>query len=165
MSDLQVTIDGHVYDVSLDLPSSNGSGYDVIVNGKRVRVLLPETALVQGEMEWLLVDERPYEVVIDPKLQWIKAFSGIHRLAIRDLDAIETRARGGNGRIKSPIPGLITRVNVVEGDSVKAGQPILVLEAMKMENEIQATSEGVVTAVHVQPGQTVIQNELLVEIG
>lgn len=54
-----------------------------------------------------------------------------------------------DGRVKSPIPGLVAHIRVQVGDRVEAGQPILVLEAMKMENEIRAPVKGVVTAVHV----------------
>jgi biotin carboxyl carrier protein len=164
MSRLQVTIDGHPYDVELYLPSPNGSGYEARVNGKRVRVQLPDAAAPTGQMEWLVVDDRPYEIVLDPNLTWIKAHSGLHRLEIKDLDALVSRPRSGDGRVKAPIPGLISTVRVSVGDIVEAGQPILVLEAMKMENEIRAPREGTVTAVHVAPGQTVARNEVLLEI-
>jgi len=165
MSNLQVTIDGHTYDVMLNLPSPNGSGYEVMVDGERLKVLLPELALLNGEVEWLVVGERPYEFVIDPHLGWIKAFSGLHRLEVHDLDAQVSRPCSGDGRVKAPIPGLITQLRVQVGQSVEAGQSILVLEAMKMENEIRAPLSGVVTAVHVTPGQTVARDEVLVEIG
>lgn len=165
MSNLQIIIDGHTYDVMLNLPSPNGSGYEVVVNGERVKVKLPEAAQPNGEFEWLVVDERPYEVVIDPHLTWIKAFSGLHRLEIKDLDAQVNRPRSGDGRVKAPIPGLITHIRVQAGDQVEAGKSLLVLEAMKMENEIRAPRRGTVTAVHVSPGQTVARDEVLVEIG
>jgi biotin carboxyl carrier protein len=164
MSKLQVTIDGHAYNVELYLPSPNGSGYEALVNGKRVHVRVPDTVLLNGELDWLVVDDRPYEMVIDPNLTWIKAHSGLHRLEIKDLDALVSRPRSGDGRLKAPIPGLITAVRVNVGDTVQSGQPILVLEAMKMENEIRAPKEGRVSAVHIVPGQTVARNELLVEI-
>ncbi|NJN54151.1 MAG: biotin/lipoyl-binding protein [Anaerolineae bacterium] len=165
MSNLRVTIDGHAYDINLNLPAVNGAGFEVIVNGETVRVQLPDISQSGREMEWLIVDERPYEIVLDPDLTWIKAFSGIHRLEIKDLDATTSRPRSGDGRIKAPIPGLITAIRVQVGDVVQVGQPILVLEAMKMENEIRAPLRGVVTAVHVQPGQTVAGSAVLVEIG
>jgi biotin carboxyl carrier protein len=164
MSRLQVTIDGHSYEVELNLPSPNGSGYEASVNGKRVQVRVPEVSFPNEELEWLVVNERPYEIVIDPNLTWIKAHSGLHRLEIKDLDALVSRPRSGDGRLKAPIPGLISNVRVNVGDAVEAGQPILVLEAMKMENEIRATREGTVTALHVTPGQTVVRNEVLLEI-
>jgi biotin carboxyl carrier protein len=62
------------------------------------------------------------------------------------------------------MPGSIVRVLVDQGDQVAAGDVLLVLEAMKMENELKAPISGVVTSIHVQSGQTVEMNALLAEI-
>ncbi|MDT0643944.1 biotin/lipoyl-containing protein [Zunongwangia sp. F363] len=66
--------------------------------------------------------------------------------------------------IKAPMPGLILDVNVKEGDEVKEGDYLLVLEAMKMENTLTAPGDGVIKAVHVQKGQGVEKNQLLIEL-
>lgn len=66
--------------------------------------------------------------------------------------------------IKSQMPGKIVDVFMSEGDLVNEGEPILSLEAMKMQNEINASCNGVIRKIHVQPGQSVMQDELLVEI-
>ncbi|NLO72331.1 MAG: acetyl-CoA carboxylase biotin carboxyl carrier protein subunit [Porphyromonadaceae bacterium] len=66
--------------------------------------------------------------------------------------------------IKSQMPGKIVDVFMSEGDLVNEGEPILSLEAMKMQNEINATCNGVIRKIHVHPGQSVMQDELLVEI-
>ena len=63
------------------------------------------------------------------------------------------------------MPGNILNVNVKVGDTVKKGQVLLILEAMKMENEIMAPKDGTVTAVNVQKGSTVESGALLVTIG
>lgn len=165
MSNLRVTVDGHTFDVVLNLPSPGGQGYEVMVNGERAQVLLPESELLHGELAWLVIDDRPYEIAIDPNLAWIKAPSGVHRLGIEDRDALVSQPQSGDGRVKAPIPGLITRVCVQVGDRVEAGHAILVLEAMKMENEIRAPRSGIVNALPITPGQTVARNEVLVEIG
>lgn len=164
MSNLQITIDGHTYDITLDMPSHNGTGFMAEVNGQEVKIFVPDFDTAGLETEWMMVDGRPYELAIDPHLHWIKAFSGLHRLEIKDLDAVVSRPRSGDGRVKAPIPGLMTQIRVNVGDEVAVGQPILVLEAMKMENEIRAPRMGRVTAVHVTPGQTVVRGEVLVEI-
>lgn len=67
-------------------------------------------------------------------------------------------------RVKPPMPGRIVSVDVKVGDQVKRGQGLLVLEAMKMQNEITAPADGLVKAVNVKPGQTVDGNAVLVEI-
>ena len=112
----------------------------------------------------IIVNERPYELVFDTEMNWVKAFSGMHRLEVQDMEAVVPQTRSGNGRIKAPIPGLITRVLVSEGDEVEIGQPVLVLEAMKMENEIRTPCTGPIKTIHVLPGQSVTRNEVLAEI-
>lgn len=62
---------------------------------------------------------------------------------------------GGKAGIKSPLPGVILDIKVKEGDAVKRGQTLLILEAMKMENEICAPHDGTVAAVSVQKGEAV----------
>lgn len=66
--------------------------------------------------------------------------------------------------IKAPMPGLILDVTIAEGDVVKEGDYLLVLEAMKMENTLTAPRDGVVKAISVKKGQTVEKNQLLIEM-
>ncbi len=72
--------------------------------------------------------------------------------------------RSGDGHLKAPIPGLVAKVLVAVGEQVEAGQPLLILEAMKMENEIRAPLSGWIKTLNVAPGQSVSHNELLAEI-
>jgi acetyl/propionyl-CoA carboxylase alpha subunit len=164
MSQLAVTIGGNTHRVEIDLFPPNGSEVRVKVDGYAVRVSLPDWNTTRGAMEWVLVDDRSYEIVFDPDLQWIRGRLGIHRLEIRDLDAVAPPPRSGDGRVKAPIPGQITQVMVSLGQGVEAGQPLLILEAMKLENEIRAPRSGQVSAIHVTAGQGVALNEVLIEI-
>lgn len=66
--------------------------------------------------------------------------------------------------IKAPMPGLILEVMAKEGDQVKEGDYLLVLEAMKMENTLTAPGDGIIKSVHVEKGQTVDKNQLLIEL-
>jgi len=68
------------------------------------------------------------------------------------------------GCVTTAMPGSIVEVKVKAGDKVTAGDPVLVIEAMKMENEIQAPKTGIVVAVHVKKGDTVTPDESLLEI-
>ena len=61
--------------------------------------------------------------------------------------------------VKSPLPGSIIKILVSEGESVKRGQTLLTMESMKMENEIKAEKDGVVTSIKVTPGQNVMQED------
>lgn len=79
---------------------------------------------------------------------------------------VQSAAPSGAGKaVKSPLPGVILSVNVNVGDAVKAGQVVAVLEAMKMENEIQAESDGTVTAINVAKGDSVLEGAPIVTLG
>lgn len=77
----------------------------------------------------------------------------------------QTVAAGCGKPINAPLPGVIIGVMVNVGDTVKAGQVVAVLEAMKMENEIQAEFDGVVTSVHVSQGDSILEGTPIVTIG
>lgn len=75
-------------------------------------------------------------------------------------------AASGNGKpVTSPLPGVIVEISVKVGDAVKAGQQVAVLEAMKMENAIEADHDGTVTAIHVNKGDSVLEGVPIVTIG
>jgi biotin carboxyl carrier protein len=80
---------------------------------------------------------------------------------IRSLTA--TRSSGGMPQLKAPMPGLVVRVLVEPGQLVTTGEGLVVLEAMKMENELRATGAAVVARVGVAPGQAVEKGQVLVE--
>lgn len=161
---LAITIDGRVYDVELDFSSEHGDELDVRVDGVPMRVQVPGLGAPLEAMDWLIVDGRPHEVIFDPELRWIRGRDGIHLIDVRDREATLTRPASGDGRVKAPIPGLIKRVLVAPEQRVEAGQPLAVLEAMKMENEIRAPFDGLVAELHVKPGQTVARGALIIEI-
>ncbi len=75
-----------------------------------------------------------------------------------------TAAGGGANAVKSPLPGVVNDILVKEGDAVNAGQTILILEAMKMENNINATKAGKVTAIKVNKGDSVLEGTELIII-
>jgi len=83
--------------------------------------------------------------------------------AIRDLSAANA-APSGPAPVLAPMPGLIVRVNVGVGDMVEAGQGVIVMEAMKMENELRATASGKVKSVEVSPGTAVEKGAVLVSL-
>lgn len=85
------------------------------------------------------------------------------RRAIRDMTGAGAAASGPAPLI-APMPGLVIRVAVEAGQAVEQGQPMVVMEAMKMENELRAASAGVVHAVRVTPGQAVEKGAVLVEL-
>lgn len=74
-------------------------------------------------------------------------------------------AAGAGTKIKAPLPGTITEMKVKVGDTVKNGDTVVVLEAMKMQNNIEAECSGTVTSVLVNPGDTVMEGDTLITIG
>jgi biotin carboxyl carrier protein len=105
--------------------------------------------------------------------RWVVEVAG-HRLAVEALDertrAIReltrtTGAASGPAPLVAPMPGLVVRVLVAPGAVVAAGAPLLVMEAMKMENELRAPAAGVVRAVRAAPGTAVEKGAVLVELG
>lgn len=73
---------------------------------------------------------------------------------------------GGKGSpVKTPLPGVILEIKVKEGQEVKKGQPVVVLEAMKMENNINADRDGVITAILVNKGDSILEGADVVMIG
>jgi biotin carboxyl carrier protein len=83
---------------------------------------------------------------------------------VEAIEASAAAATAGPSRLTAPIPGKVVKVHVGVDDEVAAGQPLVVLEAMKMENELVAEQAGKVIAVHVEPGQTIDAGGLLVEL-
>jgi biotin carboxyl carrier protein len=83
--------------------------------------------------------------------------------AIRDITAASSKS-SGPAPVNAPMPGLVVRVNVVVGDKVQAGQGVVVMEAMKMENELRASAAGVVKAVFAEVGKAVEKGTVLVEL-
>jgi biotin carboxyl carrier protein len=168
MHKLSVSVDGYTYEVELNSLPVNGTGVLVRVNGDNeawdILVASPDPVSPAQELEWFIIDDHPYEVAVDPDMQWIRSRWGIFPLKIEDLDSSVHRPHIGDGRVKAPIPGQITQVLVKIDEEVTSGQPLLILEAMKMENEIRAPRPGRVKLLSAEPGRRVALNELLVEI-
>ena len=75
------------------------------------------------------------------------------------------QAVGSGNPLKAPLPGTITAINVKVGDTVAAGDVLIILEAMKMQNNIEAEQAGTITAINVNPGDSVMEGAVLLTIG
>jgi biotin carboxyl carrier protein len=130
--------------------------------------------LAQGGTVSLLLNNRSLEAVVDERDDhWEVLTEGeLYNVFVQDERAYRlAQARGTNldlgheAGIKAPMPGLIIRVLVAEGDTVERNEKVVILESMKMENELRAPREGVVTAVHVTAGSSVDKDQVLIVIG
>jgi biotin carboxyl carrier protein len=100
----------------------------------------------------LHLDGERFDVeVVDERTRAVQAMTG------------RTTARRGPRPLQAPMPGLVVRVNVAPGDAVEAGQSLVIIEAMKMENDLKAEAAGVVERVAAQGGQAVEKGAVLVE--
>ena len=164
MSKVEVTLGGHTFEIDINLNQRTDHDLPVVVNGQPLTVTVPDLDAPIDQMEWIIVDQRPHEIVIDPDLRWLRDHTGLHFMEVRDLDARVARPVSRDGRIKAPIPGKIKTIFIAEGDQVAVGQPLFILEAMKMENEVHAPKSGVVSQIRVKSGQDVKLHEVLAEI-
>jgi len=163
--------------------------YTVVVNGAEIEVVLDgETARVDGsEMRARLTDvdvgpERILTLGAQVHRVLVRAGQGRGRYtlwvggfrfevealdershAIRELASATTKPKGP-APLVAPMPGMIVKVQVTEGDFVQPGQGLVVMEAMKMENELRATASGAVRRVHVAAGTAVEKGALLLEM-
>lgn len=144
-----ITVNGELQDVAYKMADQN-SGH-ILLGGRSVAFVADES----GDGTWrVAIDgvERSANVKTRKELLLDK-FGGAGGASAKHRD------------IKAPMPGLVLRINVSVGDRVRAGQPLLVLEAMKMENEIASPGDGIVETVHVSAGDAVVKSALLIEIG
>ena len=107
-------------------------------------------------------DRGRYALSLDGYRYEVEAL-GERTRAIRDLSAASA-ASSGPAPLVAPMPGLVVRVNVEPGDQVRAGQPLVVMEAMKMENELRSPAAGTVRSVPARVGSAVEKGALLVEL-
>ena len=141
--------------------------YKFKINGNEYNV---EIGSVEGNIADVTVNGASYKVEMDtlvnPVVQNSPAAPQTDKPAPAPAPAAAAPAApaGAGKAVTSPLPGVIIEVSVKEGQAVKAGQKVAVIEAMKMENEIQASSDGTVTAVLVNKGDSVLEGAEIVKI-
>ncbi len=164
MDRLEVTIDGQTYLIELDCPPKGQGVLSVRVNGEPAQVVLPDQEAELEKLEWIVINDRPYEISFDQHLNWIKDQSGKHQVELHHLADQKQKFQRRSRTIDSPIPGQISQVLVVEGQAVETGDPVVILEAMKMFNEIRAPCSGRVKSVCISPGENVGAGQTLINI-
>lgn len=143
-----VSIDGRVQEV--DFESVSGQPvYSLIIDGKSYESYVYET-----EEGWqVLTRGRQYNLTVeDEREKRLRAAAG------------NGVAESGEYHLKAPMPGLIVAIPVNEGDRVEKGQVILILESMKMQNELKSPKAGTVGRIRVKQGETVEQKQALMSV-
>ena len=138
----------------------NGNQYNVDINS------------VEGNIASVSVNGTSYQVELEDApatpVQAVPVQTSVITPAVAPAQAApapKPAASGAGKPVTSPLPGVIIAVKVNVGDSVKAGQEVAVLEAMKMENSIEAVQDGTVTAIHVAKGDSILEGAAIVTIG
>ena len=144
MKEYKFKIDGKAYDVCVE--GIEDGKASVKVNGEPSCVELEQEAPAAASMAGVSAASAPAGSASTPS-------------------ALKTAPSGTARKIVSPLPGVIVEISVKEGDSVAVGQKVAILEAMKMENEIQSEWAGTVTAIHVATGDSVLEGAPIVSIG
>lgn len=144
---LRALLNGRTFDLD-PAEIEEGSKYSVIIHGESFNVSLNKSSIGMD----LIVGGHLYQAeVLDEREKGAKALES-------------SAGAGGHLVVQSVMPGIVRKVFVSEGDDVTRGKPLIILEAMKMENELCAESDGRVTKVHVSEGQTVNSSDPLVTL-
>lgn len=149
MSKYQYKVNGIEYNVEIQ-DIENNIAY-VSVNGKQFEIEMPETIKTHSKPKKEVTQKESKPVAVarkqtpEPKHESKPASKGM--------------------KVTAPLPGTITEVKVTVGQAVKEGDTVVVLEAMKMQNNIEAETNGTITEIHVSNGDTVMEGKPLVTIG
>ncbi len=143
-----INVNGKVYEI--DFESVSGQPvYSLLVNSKS-----HESYVAQGDDNWqVLLRGRLYTVTVEDERE--------KRLRAAASGGV---AESGEFILKAPMPGLVVAVPVSDGQEVKKGQVILILESMKMQNELKAPRDGTVQRVKVKAGESVEQKQTLLSV-
>lgn len=151
-------INGHDYQV--DVNSVEGGIADVTVNGTDYKVELADAVPAPAQQAARPAPQATFTAATAPQT------TAPATQADQTAQTATASAPQGKGEVvTAPLPGVILDIKVKVGDVVKAGQTVAVLEAMKMENEIEATASGTVTAVNAGKGDSVLEGAAIITIG
>ena len=152
MKQYKYTINGAQFDVTID--SIVGSKAKVEVNGIPFEVEMQGSSLVEEALP-----------TVSPEAAAAPAAPAAAPAAEPAAPAAAKSGPGAGAPVKAPLPGVVTKILVKEGQGVKKGETVLVLEAMKMENNITAEADGTVTGICVSAGDSVMEGTTLITIG
>lgn len=152
MKQYKYTINGAQFDVTID--SIVGSKAKVEVNGIPFEVEMQGSSLVEEALP-----------TVSTEAAAAPAAPAAAPAAEPAAPAAAKSGLGAGAPVKAPLPGVVTKILVKEGQGVKKGETVLVLEAMKMENNITAEADGTVTGICVSAGDSVMEGTTLITIG
>ncbi|MBN1440658.1 MAG: hypothetical protein JW929_14715 [Anaerolineales bacterium] len=149
LDDHRILLDGKPYEVDFTA-IGNQPVYSLLINGRS----LEAHAVPRGDGWQILLHGKMFEARVE------------------DEQAIRMRAltrpaaeSGGEFALRAPMPGLVVGIPAAEGQPIAKGEALVILESMKMQNELRSPKDGTVLEIRVQPGQAVEQNQVLLLLG
>lgn len=141
--------------------------FDFTIRGNKYHV---EILDIEDNIAEIDVNGTNYQVEIHKEIKSSKTPKLVRKLAKQSLESDRAKTNKPSdsasfNAIKAPLPGTILEVKVKEGDEVKDGDLLLIMEAMKMENDIKADRNGVIKSIKVHPESAVLEGDVLLEIG
>ncbi|MCA1744482.1 MAG: biotin/lipoyl-binding protein [Bacteroidales bacterium] len=137
--------------------------FEFTINGNKYEVNLKD---VEENIAQIEVNGTEYTVEIHREIKKVKT-PRLVRSEVRNKPGegqIVKKGAAGGYQVLAPLPGSIFKMLVKEGDEVKKGDVLLIMEAMKMENNVMSEKEGTVKSVRVKVGDNVLQNDVLIEL-
>lgn len=138
------------------------------INGNKYEVLIDT---LEEDIATVEVNGTAYTVELEKKSTVVKTPKIMRTVAVPSTDSTKSEVKTSNpsapkggGTIKSPLPGVILKTHVKVGDVVTLSQELITLEAMKMENSVQADKAGEVIAIHFNTGEAVMEGDVLITI-
>jgi biotin carboxyl carrier protein len=163
-----VTLDPELPPIAVDVRDLPSGALEVQVDGRRVDADVVAigsqlSVRIDGKVVDLTTEGAPPDLGAIASGQ--RAYVRVESERQRAADAAKRSGRASSEKVVlSPMPGRVVKILVQKGDDVSVGQPLLVMEAMKMENEVRAKAAGTVADVHVTPGAAVEANAKLVTL-
>jgi len=138
----------------LDIVKVEPTSYSIIMNGRSVGVNIDRTRHT------------------DPDLHGFRAslYDGAYEFTLQDphktllAEAMKRSKQGGGGTMRAPLPGKVVKIFVHEGEAVEEGQPVLILEAMTMQNEFKSPIHGIVESIHIQEGSNLDKDAQMITL-
>jgi len=163
---------GKKHTVAIDRKADLSRPFEIAVDKNRYSVEIRRVNAA-GRLQTLMVDHRVCPVEIERRGDGLPVrvfLKGIpYEVEIARVESTRFRPplpeREVSGRVVANLPGQVVALLVREGDRVATGEPLVILDAMKMENEISAPKTGTVTALAVKPNQILAKGDLILEIG
>lgn len=145
----RISVNGNILDWSISKISDRH--FHVLYNDQSFNLEVVELDLESKTIK-LKLNNKPCEIQLKDKYDLL-----LEKLGMNNLQQNSAKD------IKAPMPGLIFDIKVKEGDTVKKGDPVLILEAMKMENILKSPGDGVVKTIKIKKGESVEKNQVLIQ--